>query len=134
MLAALKTTTAHRAVDESLEENSDKMTTRCLPPQFGLELLDHILSGLYSATKILENKDLPMDKWPFKNARGIRDCKTSNNSLVWLLEWMAMEDMFQPNLTTRPPDPRIQMLVACANLTENHIEICLKDKKPSAAR
>ncbi|MED6111835.1 hypothetical protein PIB30_056066 [Stylosanthes scabra] len=53
---------------------------------------------------------------------------------VWLLKWMAMEDMFQPNLTTRPLDAQIQMLAACANLTENHNEICHIVKNRSAAR
>ncbi|MED6113506.1 hypothetical protein PIB30_071419 [Stylosanthes scabra] len=100
MFAALKTTIAHRASDETLEEISDKITTWSLPPQFGLELLDYILCGLYSATKGLENKDL-LDNWPFNKARGIPDCKTSDDSTVRLLKWMAMEDMFQPNLTTR---------------------------------
>ncbi|MED6193496.1 hypothetical protein PIB30_020111 [Stylosanthes scabra] len=116
MLAALKTTIAQRASDETFEEIFDKITTWSLPPQFGLELLDYILSGSYSATKVLQNKDLPMDNWPFNKARGIPNCKTSDNSSVWLLEWIEMEDMFQPNLTTRPPNSKIRMLAACANL------------------
>ncbi|MED6156279.1 hypothetical protein PIB30_013085 [Stylosanthes scabra] len=134
MLAALKTTIAQRASDETFEKISDKKTTWSLPPQFGLELLDYILSGPYSATKVLQNKGLPMDNWPFNKARGIPDCKTSDNSPVWLLEWIAMEDMFQPNLSTRPPDSKIWMLAACANLAGSHNELGHMVKKRFAAR
>ncbi|XLU20984.1 hypothetical protein S245_057050 [Arachis hypogaea] len=33
-----------------------------------------------------------------------------------------MEDMFQPNLTARPPDSKIRMLAACATLNGTHNE------------
>ncbi|QHO01470.1 uncharacterized protein DS421_13g415360 [Arachis hypogaea] len=41
---------------------------------------------------------------------GIPDCNTSDNSAVWLLEWTAMEDMFQPNLIARPLIPKFECL------------------------
>ncbi|MED6184459.1 hypothetical protein PIB30_047661 [Stylosanthes scabra] len=114
--------------------NPDRDISKNFVMRWTLELLNYILCSPYSATKVLENKDLPIDNWPFNKARGIPDCKTSDDSPIWLLKWMAMEDMFQSNLTTRPPDAQIRMLAACANLTGNHNEICHIVKNHSAAR
>ncbi|QHO34332.1 Ulp1 protease family, carboxy-terminal domain protein [Arachis hypogaea] len=75
-----------------------------------------------------------MDNWPLYNARGIPDCNTSDNSAIWLLEWMAMEDMFQPNLTARPPDSKIRMLAACTTLNGTHNEYNDMVRHRSAAR
>ncbi|XLT26973.1 hypothetical protein HN873_058265 [Arachis hypogaea] len=103
-----------------------------------LGLLDFIFSGPYSSTNILDKKIIPMDNWPLCNARGIPDCNTSDNSYLYfimiLLEWMAMEDMFQPNLTARSLDSKIRMLATCATLNGTHNEYNDMVRHRSAAR
>ncbi|KAG4982461.1 hypothetical protein JHK87_027210 [Glycine soja] len=36
----------------------------------------------------------PFDKWKIVEARGIPNCGQSENSALWVLEWMQMEEFF----------------------------------------
>ncbi|MED6138476.1 hypothetical protein PIB30_074552 [Stylosanthes scabra] len=123
-----------RSFDETFEDMSDKITTWSLPPDFGLELLNYILSGSYSATKLLEKKDFPMDNWPLRDVRGIPNRNTSENSQVWMLEWMAIENMFQPNLTARALTKKFECSPHAKNLTRNHNEVGHMVRQRSNAR
>ncbi|AES95273.1 putative Ulp1 protease family catalytic domain-containing protein [Medicago truncatula] len=92
------------------------------------EVMSQMVNSSYFATVFMGCK-LDFQNWDIKEARGIPNCGRSNNSLVWLLEWLEMEHSFNHNVHGTINENAVRMrtcmsiLLGLHNELRSHLEV-----------
>ncbi|KAJ1390419.1 Ulp1 protease family, C-terminal catalytic domain [Sesbania bispinosa] len=91
----------------------------------------HIGKVCETLAATLQSKHFPLefgnglacvDNWEVTDAPGLGNCGTWSNSAVWILDWMKMEDTFQPNMIGAMNEKIVRMKIAIDLLSGEHNE------------